>query len=91
MIRSRFNLTGSYASKELVAESVAYTVCGFIGLDTGANSIPYLAVWSEHTPQDAFERIAALVDRLTRRLEDALQAGDDGEHSEAAAVVSSAA
>ena len=37
------------------------------------NSIPYLAVWSEHTPDDAFERIAGLVDRLARRLEDALE------------------
>jgi hypothetical protein len=61
------------ATEELVAESVAYTVCGFLGLDTAGNSIPYLAVWSEHTDADAFERIAALVDRLARRLEEALQ------------------
>jgi hypothetical protein len=46
--------------------------CGFLGLDTAGNSIPYLTVWSEHTQPDAFERIAALVDRLARRLEDAL-------------------
>ena len=57
-----------------MAESVAFTVCGFLGLDTAGNSVPYLAVWSEHTAEDAFERIAALVDRLARRLEDALQA-----------------
>ena len=63
-----------YATEELVAESVAFTVCGFLGLDTAGNSVPYLAVWSEHTPEDAFERIAALVDRLARRLEDALEA-----------------
>jgi len=61
-----------YATEELVAESVAYTVCGFLGLDTAANSVPYLAVWSEHTPEDAFERIAGLIDRLARRLEDVL-------------------
>ena len=30
-----------YATEELVAESVALCVCGFLGLDTGANSIPY--------------------------------------------------
>lgn len=61
-----------YATEELVAESVAFTVCGFLGLDTLGNSVPYLAVWSEDTPEDAFERIAGLIDRLARRLEDAL-------------------
>jgi antirestriction protein ArdC len=62
----------SYAIEELVAESVALTVCGFLGLDTTGNSIPYMAVWSEGLPDDAFEQIAGLVDRLARRLEDAL-------------------
>ncbi|RKQ92977.1 antirestriction protein ArdC [Solirubrobacter pauli] len=61
-----------YATEELVAESVAYTVCGFLGLNTAANSVPYLAVWSEATAEDAFERIAGLIDRLARRVEDAL-------------------
>ena len=49
-------------TEELVAESVALTVCGFLGLDTAANSIPYLAVWSEHT---AGGRVRA--DRRARR------------------------
>lgn len=61
-----------YASGELVAESVAHLVCGSLGLDTSANSIPYLASWSEDTEADAFERIAVLVDRLAGRIEDAL-------------------
>src|SRR4051794_25272448 len=72
----------SYASEELVAESVALTVCGFLGLDTTGNSVPYLAVWSEHTPPDAFERIAGLVDRLARRLEDACQPDEQGDGTE---------
>lgn len=63
-----------YATEELVAESVALTVCGFLGLDTAANSIPYLAVWSEDVAADAFERIAVVVDRVARELEDALDA-----------------
>jgi antirestriction protein ArdC len=80
-----------YATEELVAESVAFTVCGFLGLDTSANSIAYLAVWSEHTPDDAFQRIAALVDRLARSLEGTLQPTDtdttsEGESRPAAAV-----
>lgn len=73
-----------YATEELVAESVAFTVCGFLGLDTVGNSVPYLAVWSEHTADDAFERIAGLIDRLARRLEDALQ--PPTERSELSAV-----
>jgi hypothetical protein len=30
-----------YATEELLAESVALCVCGFLGVDTGRNSIPY--------------------------------------------------
>jgi hypothetical protein len=63
-----------YATGELVAESVAHIVCGFLGLDTSANSIPYPAVWSENADPDAFEQIAGLVDRLARRFEEALDA-----------------
>jgi antirestriction protein ArdC len=69
-----------YATGELVAESVAHIVCGFLGLDTSANSIPYLAFWSEHSEPDAFERIAALVDRLASRLEEALELGNTASH-----------
>src|SRR4051794_20086419 len=71
----------TYAAEELVAESVALTVCGFLGLDTTGNSVPYLAVWSEQSPPDAFERIAGLVDRLARRLEDACQLGGNDDEA----------
>ena len=80
-----------YASEELVAESVACTVCGFLGVDTAGNSVPYLAVWSEHTPDDAFERIAGLIDRLARRLETALDIDPDGKSVKATAVGSEVA
>ena len=63
-----------YAGNELVAESVAHIACSFVGFSTSASSVPYLAVWSEQAPEDTFERIAALVDRLARRLEQALGA-----------------
>jgi len=80
-----------YATEELVAESVAFTVCGFLGLDTAGNSVPYLAVWSEHTPDDAFEQIAGLIDRLARRLEDALDVAQDGRSVKVKAVDGEAA
>jgi hypothetical protein len=73
-----------YATEELVAESVAL----FLGLDTGANSIPYLAFWSAHAEQDAFEQIAALVDRLARRLEDDLTTATDPAQDEPAVTAS---
>ena len=36
----------SKAEKEITAEGTAMAVCGFYGLDTSANSIPYLSTWS---------------------------------------------
>jgi hypothetical protein len=58
-----------YAEEELVAESVAHLAVSFVGLDSSASAVPYLAVWSESAAADTFERIAGLVDRLARRLE----------------------
>jgi antirestriction protein ArdC len=59
------------AAEELVVESVAYTVCGALGLDSAGYSIPYLASWSEGRNLDTLERTAALIDRLACRVEDA--------------------
>jgi len=39
--------------------------------------VPYLASWAESAAPDTFEQIAALVDRLARRLEDTLGADSD--------------
>src|SRR5215218_2900222 len=63
-----------YAAEELVAESVAHLAVSFLGLDTSAAAVPYLATWAESAPMDTFEQIAGLVDRLARRLEQALGA-----------------
>ena len=59
----------SYAAEELVVESVALSVAGAAGIDTSANSIPYLTAWSEETPIQAIHAHAELIDRLARRLE----------------------
>ncbi len=66
----------SYAEEELVAESVAHLAVSFVGLDSSAAAVPYLAGWAEMAAPDTFERIAELVDRLARRLETALGAED---------------
>jgi len=66
-----------YAAEELVAESVAHIAVSFVGLDSSASAVPYLTSWAESAAPDTFQRIAELVDRLARRLEDALGAGTD--------------
>lgn len=69
----------SYQEEELVAESVAMGVTATIGIDTSGYSIPYLCSWSENTPIETIERTAALIDRLAKRLEDALNDTDPPE------------
>jgi antirestriction protein ArdC len=64
------------ASEELVVESVAYTVCGALGLDTSGYSIPYLASWARNGDIAVLERTATLIDRLARRIEDAALTGE---------------
>ena len=61
-----------HAAEELVAETTAYSVCASAGIDPGAFSITYLASWSEQTPIATIEKTAALIDRLSRRIEDAV-------------------
>jgi hypothetical protein len=61
-----------YAEEELVVESVAFTVCGSLGLDTAGYSIPYLASWAEAAEPGMLERAAAMIDRLARRIEEAI-------------------
>lgn len=60
------------AAEELVAETTAYCVCASSGIDPGAYSISYLAGWSERTPTATIEQTATLIDRLSRRIEDAV-------------------
>ena len=60
------------AAEELVAETTAYSVCASSGIAPGEFSISYLAGWSERTPIATIERTAALIDRLSRRIEDAV-------------------
>jgi antirestriction protein ArdC len=67
----------SYAAEELVVESVAQSVAAVAGVDTSANSIPYLTSWSESTPIATIHAHAELIDRLARRLEEAISGEPD--------------
>ena len=61
-----------YAQGELIAESVAFCCCQTVGLDTSANSIPYLTSWAERASLDVLEHTATLTARLADRIEGAL-------------------
>lgn len=47
---------------EVEAESVAYMVCAFLGMDTSGYSLPYVATWSDGDPV----KVAATADRVIR-------------------------
>ena len=67
----------TYDEEELVVESVAFTVCGSLGFDTSGYSVPYLASWSEDADLETIERAAGVIDRIARRVEDALDSAAD--------------
>jgi hypothetical protein len=60
----------TYSEEELVVESIAFTVCGSLGLDTSGYSIPYLASWAQRASMATIERAAGMVDRVAKRIEE---------------------
>jgi antirestriction protein ArdC len=69
-----------YASEELVVESVAFTVIRSLRIDASLASIPYLAAWAESSDLSVIEKTAELIDRLAKRLEDALFSPEPGSY-----------
>lgn len=59
-----------YAEEEVVVESVAYSVCASLGLDSAGSAVPYVTGWAERAEGEPIEAYAELIDRLARRLED---------------------
>jgi hypothetical protein len=68
--REESDLPFGYCEEELMVESIAYTVCGRLGLDTSDYSIPYLAAWSEQADMETIELAAKTIDRIAKRIED---------------------
>jgi hypothetical protein len=63
----------TYPQEELVVESIALSVVGGFGLDTSGYSIPYIASWSQDDASlDIIETCAAVIDRLAKRIEEAI-------------------
>jgi antirestriction protein ArdC len=58
-----------YAEEEVVVESVAWSVCASLGLDSSGSAVPYVAGWAEGVEGDPIEAYAELIDRLARRIE----------------------
>lgn len=57
---------------EVLVDCVTYVVCSSAGLDVGGETIPYIAGWGEDGALDAVRQHADTVDKLARRIEDAL-------------------
>lgn len=67
---------------EVMVDCVTYIVCGQVGLDTGGESIPYVAGWGEGGGLDAIQQDAHTIDEVARRIEAVLL---DDEHVRQAA------
>jgi hypothetical protein len=57
---------------EVLVDTVTYVVCGSVGLDVSADSVPYVAGWGEDGSLDAIREHAGTIDAIARRIEDAL-------------------
>jgi hypothetical protein len=80
----------TYAQEELVVGSIAFCCCQTVGLDTSANSIPYLASWAERATVDVLEQTVEVTARLTDRIEAALVADPAAAHPPAEQLVDAA-
>jgi antirestriction protein ArdC len=74
--RDEDDLELTYTEEELVVESIAFTVCGSLGLDTSGYSIPYLASWAQRASMETVERAAGMVDRVAKRIEEHVIPGE---------------
>lgn len=58
---------------EVLVDTVTFIVCGSVGLDVSASSVPYVAGWGESDDLDAIRTYAETIDRIARRIEDSLR------------------
>ena len=63
----------AHAVEEVVVEAVAYLGCAAAGLDSGCDSVPYIACHGDEQAIEALSDAAELIDALARRIERALQ------------------
>jgi hypothetical protein len=61
---------------EVLVDTVTFVVCGSVGLDVAGSSVPYVAGWGEGGDLDAIRTYAETIDKLARRIEDALRSDE---------------
>jgi antirestriction protein ArdC len=66
--------------EELVVDAIAFIVCAGAGLDTGADSVPYIAGWAGDDALEQLQKAAELIDDLARRIEQAIAPADVADH-----------
>jgi antirestriction protein ArdC len=66
----------SQALEEVVVEAVTYIVCAGVGLDSGCDSVPYIAGWGAEDAAEQIAHTSKLIDTLARRIEAALPTQD---------------
>jgi hypothetical protein len=57
---------------EVLVDTVTFVVCGSVGLDTSGSTVPYVAGWGEDGELEAIRNFAETIDKIARRIEDAL-------------------
>jgi hypothetical protein len=65
---------------EVMVDTATFIVCGSLGLDTSASSVPYVAGWGESGGLEAIRAYAQRIDEIARRIETAI--GEDASASE---------
>ena len=60
------------ARAEVMVDCVTYIVCSQVGLDTGGESIPYVAGWGAGGELDAIQQDAQTIDEVARQIESVL-------------------
>lgn len=69
---------------EVLVDCVTFIVLGAVGLDTGGESIPYVAGWGEGGELDAIRAYAETIDEVARRIESAVLDAEDTDMAVAA-------
>jgi hypothetical protein len=59
---------------EVIVDTATIIACGSAGLDVTGDAIPYIAGWGEDGALDAVRGFAAEIDRVARRIEEAMTA-----------------
>jgi hypothetical protein len=60
-------------------EAVAYVALATAGLDTGPDSVPYIASWEGDDALEQLQRTAQLIDALARRIEQTIAPQEQAE------------